>query len=203
MSMRLKIFLLVLIGVLAAGSFYLRALARRIFREAPKQAEESLRAKLDQFALQSRSGPLQTATLYFPSLNSGKLVLETRPITWATTNTDRVRQVLLALIEGSRQGLGRGLPSSTSVRGVFLASEGIVYVDLSNDILSGITPGITTESLAIYSIVDSITANVRAVKKVRILIQGQEVETLDGHADLSDAYVPDLTRIETARPGGP
>jgi sporulation and spore germination protein len=203
MTTRLKIFLLVLIGVLAAGSFYLRALARRIFREVPKQAEENLRAKLDQLALQSRSGPLQTATLYFPSPNSDKLVLETRPITWAATDTDRVHQVLLALIEGSRQGLGRALPTSTSVRGVFLASERVVFVDLSNDILSGITPGISTESQAIYSIVDSITANVPAVKRVRILIQGQEVETLDGHADLSEAYVPDPTRIQTARSGGP
>jgi hypothetical protein len=40
------------------------------------------------------------------------------------------------------------------------------------------------------------------VKKVKLLIQGQEVETLDGHADLTGAFVPDPTRIQTA-PGRP
>jgi spore germination protein GerM len=203
MSGRTKILLLVLVGVLATGSFYLRTLVRRVFPESPKQSEENLRARLDQAALQSGTGPLQTASLYFPSLNSGKLVLETRPVTWAATDTDRVRQVLLALIEGSREGLGRTFSPSTNIRAIFLATEGTAYVDFSNDIVSGITPGIMTESLAVYSIVNSITANVPSVKKVHILIQGQEVESLDGHADLSDAFVPDPARIQTARPGGP
>jgi hypothetical protein len=35
-----------------------------------------------------------------------------------------------------------------------------------------------------------LAANLPAVKRIKILIQGQEAETLDGHADLSDYYVP-------------
>jgi hypothetical protein len=68
-------------------------------------------------------------------------------------------------------------------------------VDLSNDLLSSMNPGIETESLAVYSIVDSITTNVPSVKRVKILIQGQEVETLEGHADLTEAFAPDPTLI--------
>jgi hypothetical protein len=69
-------------------------------------------------------------------------------------------------------------------------------VDLSADLLSGIYPGIESESLAVYSIVNSITVNVRSVKRVKILIQGQEVDTLEGHADLTEAIFPDPTLVQ-------
>jgi hypothetical protein len=130
-------------------------------------------------------------------LNEGKLMTESRPVTWAQADADRVRQIVLALAEGSHQGYGRVLPASSTVRAVFLASDGTAFVDLSNDIQSDFEPGIESETLAIYSIVDSITANVLAVKRVQFLVQGQEVETLDGHADLTAAFVPDLTRINS------
>jgi hypothetical protein len=69
-------------------------------------------------------------------------------------------------------------------------------VDLSSDLVSGIYPGIEAESLAVYSIVNSITTNIPAVKRVKILIQGQEVDTLEGHADLTEAIVPDPTLVK-------
>lgn len=196
MSVRGKI-LLVLLIVLGAGLFYLRALAKRVFLEPAQHAEEAARAKLSQFALQPNNGTTQWATLYFPALNEGKLMTESRTITWAQADADRVRQVVLALAEGSHQGYGRVLPASSTVRAVFLAPDGTAFVDLSNDIQSDFEPGIESETLAIYSMVDSITANIPAVKRVQFLIQGQQVETLDGHADLTAAFTPDLTRINS------
>ena len=198
MTVRAKILLLILLIALGAGGFYLRTLAKRIFLEPAQPAEEAARAKLSQFALQSNSGTTQLATLYFPALNEGKIVAETRSITWAKGDADRVRQVVLALAEGSHQGYGRILPASTTVRAVFLAADGTAYVDLSNDILSDFDPGIQTETLAIFSIVNSIAINIPSVKRVHFLILGQEVETLDGHADLTAAFPPDLTRIKSA-----
>ena len=197
MTARAKILLLILLVALAAGAFYLRSLAKHIFMEPTQRAEEAARAKLDQYALQPNNGTTQLATLYFPALNEGKLLPETRSITWAQGDADRVRQVVLALAEGSHQGYGRVLPASTTLRAVFLSADGTAYVDLSNDILSDFTPGIQSETLAIYSMVNSITINIPSVKRVKFLIQGQEVETLDGHADLTAAFSPDPTRIKS------
>jgi spore germination protein GerM len=89
------------------------------------------------------------------------------------------------------------LAASTNVRAVFLTPEGTAYVDLSNDLLRNISPGIETEFLSVYSVVNSITTNIPSVKRVKILIQGQEVDTLEGHADLTDAIVPDPTLIQS------
>ena len=197
MTTRAKILLIILLVALAAGGFYLRSLARRVFFELPARAEETARAKLDQIALQPNNGTTQLATLYFPSPNEGKVALESRSITWAQSDTDRIRQVVLALTEGSHQGYSRVFSASTTVRAVFLAADGTAYIDFSNDLRTDFEPGIQTETLAIYSVVNSIAVNIPAVKRVQFLIQGQEVETLDGHADLTAAFSPDLTRIKS------
>jgi hypothetical protein len=86
------------------------------------------------------------------------------------------------------------LPPATELRAAFLMPDGTLYLDLSSNALALFEPGIQSETLAIYSIVNSLAENVPAVKKVKLLIQGQEVETLDGHADLGGDYVPDPTR---------
>jgi spore germination protein GerM len=197
MSLRAKLLWVALLVVFAGGLFYLRSLAKRTFFELPLHGDESAKARLHEAALQSGTGPNEIAVLFFPSLSARRLVAESRPVKWAPAAADRVRQVLLALAEGPRQGLDHPVPASTNVRAVFLASEGTAYVDLSNDLLSSISPGIETESLSVYSIVDSITTNIPSVKRVKILIQGQEVETLEGHADLTDAIVPDPTLIKS------
>jgi hypothetical protein len=196
LTVRAKVLLLILLVALGVGGFYLRSLARRVFHEPTQRAEEAARAKLKQIALQPSNGTTQTATLYFPALNEGKILPEGRPITWAQTDADRVRQVVLALAEGSHEGYGRVISPSTTLRAVFIAADGTAYVDLSNDFLVDFTPGIQTETLAIYSIVNSITVNIPSVKRVQFLIQGQEVETLDGHADLTAAFTPDLARVK-------
>src|SRR5213080_1265206 len=198
MSRRAKIAMVVVLAVVAAGLFYLRALARRIFVETPLRVEQEARAQLSQVALQSQAGGRETVVLYFPSYGEGVLVKEVRRIAWAAEDADRVRQILLALIEGSRQGHERPVSPSTSIRAVFLTRDGTAYVDFSSEVLADFAPGIESESLAVYSIVDSLAANIPAVKKVKILVQGQEVDALDGHADLTDYYVPDPSRVNKA-----
>jgi len=196
-SRRAKFLLLVLLVALGAGGYYLRALAKRVFLELAPHAEETARAKLSQIALQPNNGPVQMATLYFPSLSEGKLATESRAITWAPTEVDRVRQIVLALAEGSHQGYGRVFPATTTARAVFITGEGTVYLDLSDDLRSDFPTGIQTETLTVYAIVNSIATNVTSARRVQLLIQGQQVETLDGHVDLTSAFIPDLGRVKS------
>ena len=197
MSTRTKILILVILPVLVAGSLYLRSLARRIFFERARPPEASARARLTQVALQSSAGPTQAVTLYFPSNPEGKLQAETRALALAADPADRIRQIVLALVEGPKEGESRALPPSADVRAVFLTPDGTAYVDLSSGAFADFNPGIQSETLAVYSVVDSLTANLRDVKRVKFLVQGQEAETLDGHADLTAPFVPDPSRIAT------
>ncbi len=188
---RTKALLAILAVVLVVALVDLRGLARRLFREVTQRTEDTtVRTRLTEAALQSSSEPKQTATLYFPAYDTGTLVAETRPITWAQLETDRIRQVLLGLIEGSHQAHSPALPPNTTIRGVFLTQEGTAYVDFSQEMSAGVLPGIASENLVAYSIANSLAANVPAVKRVKILIQGQEADTLNGHEDLSEPLAP-------------
>jgi spore germination protein GerM len=183
---------LAVVAVLIGGFYYLRSLAWRIFHEI-QGGEESVHTRLNQEALQPASGAKQAITLYFPADNESGLVTETREMSWAATDPDRVRQIVLALVEGPAKTHNRPLPPSTDIRAVFLMPDGTVYLDFSNEILTGFAPGIQSETLTVYSIVNSLAANIPAVKRVKILLQGQEAETLDGHVDLTEFFVPDTS----------
>jgi len=190
MSRRTKILLLLLVPVLVAGSLYLRTLVRWAFFERRPAAENAARARLSQAALQAAAGPAATVVLYFPGSDE-TLHAETRALALATDPEDRVRQIVLALIEGSAQGRSRALSASAEVQGVFLAADGTAYLDLSQGALNDFNPGIASESLAVYAVVNSLAANLPEVKRVQFLVQGREVDTLDGHADLTGPYAAD------------
>lgn len=190
--------LAILLVILGGGFIYLRILTRRAKMESPQHGEEGARTQLREAALQSGTGALRTITLYFPSDDDGLLQSESRQIAWANSDTDRIRQVTLALIEGSYKGLRRPLPPATELRAAFLTSDGTAYLDFSNNALAILAPGIQSETLAIYSIVNSLAVNVPTVLKVKILVQGQEVETLNGHADLGEIFAPDMARNKSA-----
>lgn len=195
MEERHWILVVILIAVLAAGGVYMYNLSEIMSVETPPQhAAEMARTRLTEAALQP-SRPEETAKLFFPSFELGSLVEEDRAISWAASDADRIRQVVLALVEGSRQGLGRALPPTASIRGVFITPDGAAYLDFSEESFVEFKAGIESESLVLDAIVNSITVNVPRVKRVRVLVQGQNVDTLDGHADLGEFLLPDLTRV--------
>lgn len=192
MSKRSIILLLFTIPVLVVGGFYLRTLVRRTFFQSPSKPEGEMEARLRQQALQSESSVKEAVTLYFPDFDTGALDQEARVMALAPNNEDRVRQIVLSLIEGSEQGHAQALPAATALRAVFLTSSGDAYLDFSSDITQDFPVGIASETLAIYSVVDSLTVNVPSIKRVRFLVQGQETDTLDGHADLTGFYTSNL-----------
>ncbi|TAM79136.1 MAG: hypothetical protein EPN47_19195 [Acidobacteria bacterium] len=197
MSRRALILSIAVAVVLAAGIHYLMTLRRHIAptAESTFRSEQTARTQLNEEALQQSGGQTQTITLYFPSYAGGNLLPETRSLKLSPDNIKAIRQILLALVEGSRQGHGTALAPSTTIRAVFLSQDGTAIIDLSQEALADFQPGIESESLAIYSIVDSLCANITQVKEVRFLVQGGEAQTLDGHIDLTDSFAPEPSLI--------
>jgi hypothetical protein len=185
----------ILFAALVAGVAYIRNLSEVMSVEQPSQhAAEIGRTRLTEAALQT-SRPTGTAKFYFPSFELGSLIEESRQISWAASDSDRVRQAVLALVEGSHQGLSRAIPPTAAIRGVFITPDGTAYLDFSEESFADFKLGIGSESLVLDAIVDSITANIPSVKRIRILVGGQGVDTLDGHADLGEFLLPDMTRV--------
>ena len=80
---------------------------------------------------------------------------------------------------------------------VFVSARGVAYVDLSKEAAGG-TAGSHEELLSVYSIVNSLTVNFPAVKRVQILVDDRPVATLAGHVDLSRPLPPDMTLLAAA-----
>lgn len=189
---RTLILVAIAIPVLLVSGFYLRSLVRRMFFQGRPHAEAAAETQLRQEALQSEPTVETTVVLYFPDYETGTLQEEGRPMPLALNVEDSIRQIVLALIQGSQQGHAAALPPTALLRAVFLSSDGTAYLDFSSDAAKGVPIGIESGALVVYSIVDSIAANVPGVKRVKFLIEGQAAQTWDGHIDLSGFFVPNM-----------
>jgi spore germination protein GerM len=85
----------------------------------------------------------------------------------------------------------RSFPADTVVRGAFLLPDGTAFIDLGGETLTrGWGTGSHEELLAIYGVVQTVTANFPEAKRVRILVNGEPAETLAGHINVARSLGP-------------
>ncbi|HEX6178996.1 MAG TPA: GerMN domain-containing protein [Thermoanaerobaculia bacterium] len=100
--------------------------------------------------------------------------------------------VIRELLKGSANAaVPRLFPEDTQLRAAYLLPEGTVVVDLGGPTLTdGWNTGTHQELMAIYSLVETLTTNFPAARRVRILLNGTPSETMGGHVSLGRAFVP-------------
>ena len=141
--------------------------------------------------------------LIFPG-NDNDVLLRTRDVTiFASVDIEnRVRQIVEKLVEGGDDAdLFHKLPPDTRLNEVFVADDGVVYLDFNSAISDNHPGGVLPEQATIYSIVNSLTYNLEAIDSVKILVGGTEKETLAGHCLLLLPLEMDLS-ISDMAPGG-
>lgn len=141
------------------------------------------------------SAETRTVTLFFVADNDDLLHKETRTIAAGPTEAAEAERALAELVRGSEEGLSSPLPPQTRVRQVFIAKDGTATVDLSREAAEGAAYGSTSELAAVYAVVNTLIYNFKPVKKVVLLVEGAERETLGGHVDLTRAFVPDYSLV--------
>lgn len=137
--------------------------------------------------------------LFFEDPGGAGLVPEERSVAYHASLSRQLRAVVEELLRGSVAGKLSPLAGNTRVLEVFVTARGVAYVDLSKEIAEKQVPGASAEMLAVFSLVNSITMNFPAIKRVQILIDGRMTDTLAGHVDLSRPLLPDLTLLASSR----
>jgi len=134
---------------------------------------------------------MRTVTLYYESQDL-LLAPEKRDLPLPENPAAALDLVMRELVKGSANaGVGKLLPDDTVVRGAYLLPDGTAFVDLGGPTLSqGWTTGSHQELMAIYSVVQTVTANFPEARRVRMLVNGEPAETLAGHVSLSRALTP-------------
>ncbi len=147
---------------------------------------------------QEPAGPApepRTVTLFFLADDDDLLHKETREIASGPAAADEAERALAELIKGSEKGLVSPLPPQAKVRQVFIGADGLATVDLSREAAEGASYGSTSELAAVYAVVDTLVFNFDQIKRVAILVEGVERETLGGHVDLTRAFLPDYSLV--------
>ena len=141
----------------------------------------------DQPALAQPSHPDEplTITLYFPldgMLVSGSVVVKRQP------DVQLQARVILAAILGDHRAAQTALLKDVRLREIYLDDSGTAYVDLALAQQKEIKVSARDELIALYAVVNTLLKNIEEIKRVRVLLDGREAETLAGHIDLSRTF---------------
>lgn len=121
--------------------------------------------------------------IYYPD-DSGMRLVEVEREVLVDDATDKYTAAVEALLdEPVEENLTRIFPKNAGIRRVTVDGD-LAIVDLDGSILKNFVGGSTGEEFLVGSVVDTLT-NFPEIKRVKFLVDGQEVETLSGHMDLS------------------
>src|SRR5262249_21376088 len=101
----------------------------------------------------------------------------------------RAKQVMNTLLAGPVDADLRTLPPDAALLEFYLLPDGTGIADFSEALGTSIPSGIESEQMAVDSITRTLEANVPQVQRLKILIHGQEVDTLAGHLDLTGTFI--------------
>ncbi len=143
-------------------------------------------------------------TLFFQEADSESLGPEKPKIFLTSSIADQAKQIVVELINGPlEKNLLPTLPPQTRLRGLYLDRSGTAYVDLSSELVDFHPGGTDEEITTIFSIVDSLVYNLPQIKRVHILVNGEERDTLKSHLDLRRDYAKDMSIVDMDRKSAP
>jgi spore germination protein GerM len=123
-------------------------------------------------------------SIWFASRQEDALVSERRRVPPSPTPFDRAKASLQELIAGPKSEASRTVSAEVKIRELFIDNQGTAYIDFSEALSQTHPGGPWAEMLTLRSIMQTLVANVPEIKRVQILIEGREVETLAGHMDI-------------------
>jgi hypothetical protein len=167
---------LLLAGVGAGGGYWYLSRPPATPAVAPVAAEPKQRREV---------------TLYFGAPEGTYLLAQTRDIDYCLTDRDCLRAVTQALIDGPEGDLIPILPAPAVLLDATV-DNGTAVLDFSRDLVSAHPGGSVPELLTVYGLADSVAVNFPHLRQVRILVEGQAVESLKGHVGLQEPVPADF-----------
>ena len=186
MSKGLKTTIVILAAMVALGLITLPGLRQAVqrLRSTPK-TEEQARREVMQEPISTPTDVEVRAQMYWLSAGSPPSLEPTAiQLPLSADPVERSKQLLNALIARAPAPEKRTLPAEASLLAFYIQPNGTAIADFSDEISSGMPSGILSEQLAVQSIAQTLGANVSGIRQLKILVHGQEAETLAGHLDL-------------------
>jgi spore germination protein GerM len=175
--------------IIAGIVIFVAFLNKPVVLSGMDQAEQNTRI------IETKHSKKSVVHLYFSDKDNSFLKAETRDLFHSDNPAEFGKNIVEALIEGPRTGLMRTIPADTTLMAFYITKDGTASVDMSDTIRDGHPGGVKSELFTIYSMVNSLTLNIPEINAVKILINGKEAMTLDGHIDVRFPFKSNLLLI--------
>ncbi len=142
----------------------------------------------------------QEVVLFFSDANERFLVAEKRFIPKEKEPEAQAEEMIRALIAGSKTGLVNTFPEKAELDGVNREGEDILTVNFRESLVANHPGGSAAEMATVYSLTNTLIANLPAIKRIRILISGKERGSLKGHIGLRHPFMINRELIAPAAP---
>jgi hypothetical protein len=190
LSKGLKTTIAILTAMVVMGLITLPGLRQAVqrLRSTPK-TEEQARREVMREPISTPTDVEAHALMYWLSAASPALLEPTAiQLPLSADPAERSKQLLNALIARAPAPENRTLPPEAILLAFYIQPDGTAIADFSDEIVSGMPSGILSEQLAVQSIAQTLGANMTGIRQLKILVHGQEAETLAGHVDLYGVF---------------
>jgi|HubBroStandDraft_6_1064221.scaffolds.fasta_scaffold207135_2 hypothetical protein len=188
MPRNLKIALGILIVAVVVGLISLRGLQRRMTGLAESQSSDE-EARREVLAPEiSTSSDAKVETKIYWAAGEDRVAPTTVALALSSEPAVRGKQVLQALIANPTTAEQRTIPGDTALLGFYILPDGTAIADFSMPLSAETPSGIESEQVVVDSISRTLESNVPTARRLKILINGQEVDTLAGHVDLTGFF---------------
>jgi hypothetical protein len=182
-----KIALGALVVALVIGAISFVGLRRRVRRLQQEPSDEQERQAVIAPPISTPTDVEVTASIYWAA-GANKIAPVEVQLPLSADPVQRSRQVLQALIANPPTVGQRTLPADTELLGFYILPDGTAIADFSDALATETPSGILSEQEAVDSICQTLASNVPSLRRLKILIHGQEAETLAGHIDLTGFF---------------
>jgi spore germination protein GerM len=190
-----------LLALVIAAALYFPALRRQVEKAAQvtEKTAEQARRELVPPAPATSGEPRVKAKMFWGSTSKdGAVSPVTVELPLSNEPVLRAKELLNTLLAGPVDPEARTLPPDAALLAFYLLPDGTAVADFSEALATSIPSGIQSEQVAVESITRTLEANVPQVQRLKILIHGQDVDTLAGHLDLTQTF-----RVNTKAAGAP
>jgi hypothetical protein len=135
------------------------------------------------------AGANERVTLFVAYDDLGLLHPQSAQIPLPSVRQQRAEELLRSLVAVYLdKSSPHPLPPGADIRSVYLVDPGLAVIDVNAAFADGHRSGVLAEELTVASLIQTLSANIPGILRVKILVEGKERQTLAGHADLSNFF---------------
>ncbi len=160
--------------------------------EKPIQTQESQTAETDSESVEPHL--LKLKVFYYTEGSEFMMPLsyemQSMPI------REELIKAYIELILKGEENYIKPVPAGVQLRTAFFEPrKGMLVVDFSEELVNNFPGGSQAELEFIYYIVDNLCFNFEEIKMVKILVSGNEYQTLSGHIDIANPFFPNYSLL--------